>query len=162
MLDLERILKILIEYKVEFIIIGGFASIIHGASYVTKDLDICVNFSKENADRILKAISPYHPRHRMHPKRLPLNETPESLSKYKNIYLHTDLGEVDMLGEITGLGKFEKIIDQTIEVELYRKKCRVLDIDALITSKKTLGRPKDVQIILQLEAIKQTLDEQNN
>lgn len=63
-----------------------------------------------------------------------------------------------MLGEITGLGKFEDIIDKSVEIELYGKKCRVLDIDALITSKKALGRPKDVQVILQLEAIKQTLD----
>jgi len=162
MLDLERILKILIKCKVEFIIIGGFASIIHGASYVTKDLDICVNFSTENADRILKAITPYHPQHRMHPKGPPLDETPESLSKYKNIYLHTDLGEVDMQGEITGLGKFEDLINRTIEVELYGKKCKVLDIDALITTKKALGRPKDMQVILQLEAIKQAIDEQNN
>ena len=90
-------------------------------------------------------------------KSLELDKFCDELKPYKDSYEH--VGEVDMLGEITGLGKFEDLIDQTIEIELYGKKCSVLDIDALITSKKALGRPKDIQIILQLEAIKQTLDE---
>ena len=158
MLDLEKILKILIENNVEFIIVGGYASIIHGASYVTKDLDICVNLSEENAFRILKAITPYHPVHRMHPETPPLQETPRSLSNYRNLYLHTDLGDVDMLGEITGLGKFHDLVDSSIEVELYGKTCKVLDINALIVSKKALARPKDNQVIIQLEAIKEELD----
>ncbi|MBN2373367.1 nucleotidyltransferase [bacterium] len=158
MLDLEKILKILIENEVEFIIVGGYATIIHGAGYVTKDLDICVNFSEENTSRILKAITPYHPLHRMHPKKPPLQETPNSLSKYKNLYLHTDLGDLDMLGEITGLGRFQDLVHSTIEVEIYGKTCRVLSIDALIVSKKALGRPKDNQVVVQLEAIKEELD----
>lgn len=158
MLDLEKILKILIENNVEFIIVGGYASIIHGASYVTKDLDICVNFSEENASKMLNAMAPYHPVHRMHPETPPLQETPRSLSNYRNLYLHTDLGDVDMLGEITGLGRFHDLVDSSIEVELYGKTCRVLDINALIVSKKALGRPKDNHVIVQLEAIKEELD----
>ena len=158
MLDLEKILKILIKNKVEFIIVGGYASIIHGASYVTKDLDLCVNFSEENAAKILKSINPYHTRHRMHPKNPPLEETPHSLSKYNNLYLLTDLGNLDMLGEITGLGKFEHLANHTIDVELFGKMCKVLDIDGLIISKRAMGRPKDNQVIIQLEAIKKALD----
>ena len=158
MLDLEKILQILIENEVEFIIAGGYASIIHGASYVTKDLGICVDFSEENASRILKAITPYHPQHRMYPQTPPLQETTSSLSKHKNLYLHTDLGDLDMLGEITGLGTFQDLVHSTIEVELYGKKCRVLAIDALIVSKKALGRLKDNQVVVQLEAIKEELD----
>jgi len=148
----------LTENDVEFIIVGGYASIIHGVSYVTKDLYICVTFSEENASRILKAVTPYHPLHRMHSKSLPLQETPRSLRSYRNLYLHTDLGDLDMRGEITGLGKFEDLVVSTIEVELYGKMCRVLDIDALIVSKKALGRPKDNQVLIQLEAIKEELD----
>ena len=158
MLDLEKILKILIKNKVEFIIVGGYASIIHGASYVTKDLDLCVNFSEENAAKILKSINPYHPRHRMHPQSPPLKETPHSLSKYNNLYLRTDIGNLDMLGEITGLGNFEHLTNYTIEVELFGKICKVLDIDGLIISKKAIGRPKDNQVVIQLEAIKKELD----
>ncbi len=162
MLNLEKILKILTKNNVEFVIVGGFASIIHGASYVTKDFDICVSFSKDNAAKILSAINPYRPRDRIHPNKPQLDETPDSLMKYKDLYLSTDLGEIDMLGEILGLGKFEDLLDHTIEVELYGEKCKVLDIDALIVAKKALGRPKDIQVLLQLEAIKNKLEEQGS
>ena len=94
----------------------------------------------------------------MHPQTPPLQETPRSLSKYKNLYLHTDLGDLDMLGEITGLGEFQYLVHSSIEVELYERECRVLDINALIVSKKALGRPKDNQVVIQLEAIKERLD----
>ena len=76
-----------------------------------------------------------------------------------DLSLLMDLWNLDMLGEITGLGEFEHPANHTIEVELFGKMCRVPDIDGLIISKRAIGRPKDNQVIIQLEAIKKALDQ---
>lgn len=155
MQDFEKLIKLLLHNDVEFILIGGFAATVHGVSLLTQDIDICVPFNKNNTARLLKAIKDYHPIHRENKK--PLNETPESLARFKNLYLLTDLGIIDLLGEVSNLGKYDDILSHTIEVDLFGYKCKVLDIDTLILSKKEMNRPKDKETIIQLKAIKEKL-----
>ena len=54
MQDIQRLLKLLTENDVEFVIIGGFAAIVHGSSMVTEDLDLCISFSENNKERSRK------------------------------------------------------------------------------------------------------------
>jgi len=48
-------------HDVQFIIIGGQAAVLHGSAYLTADLDICYSRNKANLDKIVKALSPFHP-----------------------------------------------------------------------------------------------------
>ena len=41
MQSLSDLLKVLIDSKIDFVLIGGYASVVHGSTFVTRDLDIC-------------------------------------------------------------------------------------------------------------------------
>lgn len=155
MQNFEKIIRVLLDNEVDFVLIGGFAAAVYGVTLITQDIDICVSFDKQNSGRILKAVKGLNPSHRDGNR--PLNETVESLTKFKNLYLSTDFGPIDLLGHVSGLGSYSDLKNHFIEVELFGKKCKVLDIDALISSKREMGRPKDKETIIQLEAIKEKL-----
>lgn len=55
--DFKEFLELLNEYKVEYLIVGGYALAFHGAPRFTGDIDVFVCADEENAKRILKAIS---------------------------------------------------------------------------------------------------------
>lgn len=67
--------------------------------------------------------------------------------------LVTDVGVIDLLGELPGVGSFDDVRDKTVEVNVGGFLCRVLDLETLILSKKTAGRDKDLIGVRHLEAI---------
>ncbi len=152
--DFEGLLRRLAEHHVDFVIVGGFAAVAHGSSLLTQDVDICCRFTPDNLMRLQEALADLHPVHRMTPKRLPLHLTAETCEGMKNLYLDTDLGQLDCLGEIAGVGEFEHTMAQSVEIQLGTVPCRILSLDALIDAKAAMRRPKDRQVARQLKAIK--------
>lgn len=155
MQDSQKLIKLLAGNEVRFVIIGGLAAVVHGSSVVTEDLDICVSFDRENVRRLLDALDKINPEHRLIGKKRALKEGVEEISSFKNIYLTTDLGFIDILSSVAGVGGFNDVADRSVELDLFGFKCRVLDIDAVIESKKTMGRPKDKETVVQLSAIRE-------
>lgn len=154
MADLIDLLARLNREKVEYVIVGGFAAILHGGSVVTEDVDICCRFSAVNLLRLQKAVADLHPVHRLTPKRLPLHLTASSCRGLKNLYLQTDWGVVDCLSEVLDIGDYAAVRKQSILVKLPFGNCRVLGLDALIKAKEAMGRPHDLQSVTQLKAIR--------
>ncbi len=152
-----EILKRLTAHKVEFVVVGGMAGVAHGSSYVTEDVDVCAPFSPENLARIVEALRGLNPCWRMQPRRPPLQDDPAALSSFHNLYLVTELGQVDFLDEIMGVGSYEEVRKQSIEMQLGGAICRVIDLDSLIRAKRALGRAKDVPVAVELEAIRERL-----
>jgi hypothetical protein len=157
MANFENLLARLIEHRVEFVLVGGFAATAYGSTLLTQDVDVGMRFSADNLMRLQEALADLHPVHRMTPQRLPLRLTPESCRDLKNLYLDTDLGQLDCLGTIQGVGDFEHVKEHSVEVNLPAGICRILSLDALIRSKEALGRPRDRDSLLQLKAIRQRL-----
>jgi hypothetical protein len=153
MQNLSELMRRLITFQVECVLVGGFAAVAHGVTLVTRDVDICCRFSDANLMRIQKAFADLHPVHRSRPD-LPLELTPEQCSSLKNLYLKTDLGIIDCLGEILGVGNFEAVLKHSVEVELPCGKCRILDIDALIRAKEAMNRDHDRITVKYLKEIK--------
>ena len=87
----------------------------------------------------------------------PLPEEPEKLDGFRNLYLVTDLGPLDVLSEITGVGGHSEVERHAFGVDLEGVRCRVLDLDTLIRAKRALNSPKDRQAAIELEAIRQRL-----
>ena len=85
---------------------------------------------------------------------LPLELTPEQCATLKNLYLRTDLGIVDCLGEVLGVGDYDAVSSHSTQVELPFGKCRILRIDALIRAKEALDRDRDRLAVKQLKEIK--------
>lgn len=148
------ILRRLGEHQVEFVIIGGLAGVAHGSSLVTEDLDVCAPLTCDNIPRILAAIADLNPRWRMDPKHPPLPADPSRLHGFKNLYILCDWGQFDILSEIAGIGGYEEVLRRCVALDIAGHSCRVLSLDALIEAKRALGRPKDIQAALELEAIR--------
>lgn len=148
----EKLLNRLIDNDVEFVLIGGFAAVVHGCTTVTQDVDICCSFDESNMKRLLAALDGFNPLHRE--KKSPLGNDIGALARFKNLYLLTDIGALDILGNVDGLGHYEDVLKHSVAVDIFEKPCNVLDIDGLITSKEGMGRAKDEEAIAQLRAIK--------
>ena len=152
MQNLSDLTRKLIEAQVEFVLVGGFAAVAHGVTLVTRDGDICCRFSEANLMRIQTAFAQLHPVHRSRPD-LPLALTPEQCANLKNLYLKTDLGVVDCLGEVLGVGDFESVLRHSVELELPFGNCRILGLDALIRAKEAMNRDHDRFTARQLREI---------
>jgi hypothetical protein len=157
MAHVEKLIGRLVQHQVDFVIVGGFAAIAHGCSIRTQDLDVCCDFSGRNLLRLQAALDGIHPVHRMHPRRPPLALTPETCEGWKNLNLDTDEGQLDCLGSIAGVGGFQEVRRESIEVQLPAGRCRVLGLDALIRAKEAAGRRRDKEAVLQLIAIRDRL-----
>ncbi|UCG49856.1 MAG: hypothetical protein JSU94_08740 [Phycisphaerales bacterium] len=152
--DLLDLLERLSAAGVEFVIIGGFAGIVHGCTYVTEDIDICCDFSAANLLALQKALAGSHPVHRMTPHRKPLLLTEKTCRQFENLYLDTDIGQLDCVGSVEGVGDYQQVKQASEIVEVEDTRMRILKLDWLIKSKKATDRPRDRQAVLQLEAIK--------
>lgn len=151
--DLLGILERLIQHRVEFVLVGGQAAAVHGVTLVTRDVDICMAFTPENLVRLDAALAGLNPVHRMTPQPLPFRLADVVASAIRNLYLRTDLGVLDGLGEIAGVGDFEQVAQRSVTVELPPGPCRVLSLAALIDAKSALDRVQDRLALLQLRAI---------
>src|SRR3954463_14335828 len=105
--QLDLLLARLIEAKIEFVLVGGLAVRMHGSSLVTEDADVCCRFSVENLMRLQAALADLHPLHRMRPD-IPFVLTPESCAGFMNLYLRTDYGVLDCLGNVLGVGDYDE------------------------------------------------------
>jgi hypothetical protein len=141
----------------EFVVVGGYAAVAHGASLMTRDVDACCRFSPENLRRLAAVLADVHPRHRMTPQRLPLEITDESASTLRNLYLDTDLCALDCLSEVAGVGDYDHVLRQSVEIRTPSGRCRILDLDALICAKEAMGRTQDKLAVIQLKAIRERL-----
>jgi hypothetical protein len=145
----------------EFVVIGGVCVVYHGAPLATFDLDICCPLGEENIRRIESAVQDLHPVHRLTANKLPLEETRSTFGVLKNLYLQTDLGKLDCLGEVTGLGKFEAVLSHSVTARLSFGEFRFLSLEALIEAKKAAGRERDMNAVRFLQAIKEKTERQN-
>ncbi len=77
----------------------------------------------------------------------------ETLRRGLNFTLTTDLGPVDVLGEIVGGGTYESLLPDSAPGTLFGHECRLVGLDRLIRLKRAAGRPKDLEAIAELEAL---------
>ncbi len=119
MIDFQRILSKLSSHEVRFIIVGGVAATVHGSSRLTQDLDLVYARDRENLERLVRALASHSPYLRGAPPGLPFRFDEATLQAGLNFTLSTDLGPLDLLGEITGGGRFEDLVDRTVEISLF-------------------------------------------
>lgn len=151
--QLNRLIERLCDADIDFVIVGGFAGMLHGSTLVTRDLDVCVVLSAENVARIREVFHDVRPRHRFSSPKLSFLDNPEPGVALNNLYLETELGPIDLLGSIKGVGGFDRVREGSVEIELFGRRCRVISIEALIEAKQAMGREKDMIAVKELRAI---------
>lgn len=157
---LLTILKRLLDQQVDLVMVGGMAAMFHGSPLVTQDIDFSIPFDAPTFSKVLSALRDVRPTFRQRPDRLPLWDDPERLAKLNVLLVETDLGNVDFIRDVTGVGSFQEAYAQSESVEVAPGiSCRILNLDALIAAKRAAGRPKDVTGVHHLEAIRKALGE---
>jgi hypothetical protein len=151
----QALLTRLQDSGLDFVVIGGVCVVFHGAPIATFDLDICCPFGRENVDRIENAVRDLHPVHRLTANKLPLELTRSAFGELKNLYLQTDLGILDCLSEVAGVGSFDAVLRQSVLARFSYGEFRFLKLDALIASKQAVGRDRDLLAVRSLLAIKE-------
>ena len=124
-------IRALSDSDVDFVVIGGVAAPLHGSAVVTFDLDVCYSRPSANLSRLVEALRPFHPRSRGFRADLPFGWDEATLRNATVLTVQTDLGELDLLAEVAGLGSFGEVKDHTIEVEAFGRKILLLDLPGL-------------------------------
>jgi predicted nucleotidyltransferase len=158
MTDYARVIDTLVAERVEFIIIGGAAATAHGSSRLTEDLDLVYSRSKDNVERLYRALKPLNPRLRGAPDNLPFRWDEETIRNGLNFTLATSAGSLDLFGEIIGGTTFEDLIADSVSLNLFGRECLCLGLSRLIGVKQQTGRLKDIEVVAELRVI---LEEQN-
>ncbi len=162
MTDFNSLLRLLTENQVEFIIVGGAAATAHGSARLTFDLDVVYSRSKENISRLVNALKSIQPYLRGAPLGLPFEWSIRTVTMGLNFTLTTTFGALDLLGEIAGGGRYEELLPETIKIEIAGIECLCLNLERLIVVKRAAGRPKDLEVIAELQQILEETDQKSS
>lgn len=154
MTDYRGLLDALAKGGVEFMVIGGVAAMFHGSSRSTFDVDVLYRRTPANVERIADVFKVLNPSLRGAPAGLPFRFDAATIQRGLNFTLSTDLGDIDLLGEVTGGGTYDALYPHSGTHDVLGVNCRVLDLDELIQVKRAAGRPKDLEAVAELEAIR--------
>jgi len=152
-MKLDETIRILNDAGVEFVIIGGVAMGLQGSAHLTRDIDFCYARTVKNMERLSAALAPYHPALRGAPPGLPFQFDAKTIASGLNFTLSTDLGDLDFLGEVSGLGSFQEVRATSDTKDIGGIKCSVLSVEGLIKSKTAAGRPRDLYVLPELRAL---------
>jgi len=150
----ETILTKLLDDGVRYVLVGGVAGLAHGLTRATYDIDVCYWRHPDNIERLCASLAPLHPGLRVRgPADFLL--TPETVQALRDLPLETDLGAIDLMAEVAGLGDYESLLGQSQEQQLFGRPIRTLTLEALIVAKQAAGRPQDLADVAALEAIRE-------
>jgi hypothetical protein len=151
--DGEALLRAFAAAGADVIVVGGVAATAQGSARVTMDLDLVYRRGAENERRIVSALAAFSPYLRGAPPGLPFRWDEETVRRGLNFTLTTSHGDVDLLGEITGGGRYEDLLPHTLELQVFGVPARCLGLEKLIAVKRAAGRPKDLEAVAELEAL---------
>ncbi len=151
--NFEQFLPRLAEFGVEYILIGGGAATAHGSARATYDVDIVYCRRTENLARLVAAITDLQPYYRGAPAGLPFRWDTQTLAAGLNFTLTCNWGDIDLLGEVAGNGTYETLREHVDILELYGQQVHVVNLPKLIALKLAAGRPKDFEVLAELQAL---------
>lgn len=141
--DFRDILFAFCEEKVEFILVGAYAVAAHGLPRATGDIDLWVECSDQNAERIWAALSRFG---------APL----ANLSKHdfvipgNVVQIGVTPRRIDILMGITGV-EYEDAKSQTVKIEIEGMTIPVIGLAHLLQNKSAVGRPQDKADVARLQ-----------
>lgn len=114
--------------------------------------------SPDNLTRTAIALKSVNARLRNASPSLPFLLDAETLRKGLNFTFVTDVGDLDLLGEVRGIGDFEMVAEGASSFEILGYEFKVIALEKLILAKRTAGRAKDLLAVAELEAILESKD----
>ena len=156
----EAIVAALTRHDVRFVLIGGFAAVIHGSPYVTTDLDIVPDSSRENLARLSLALRDLRARvwTSSEPAGLPFAHDAESLGRVESWNLVTDRGRLDITFRPSGTAGYADLARDAVHLTILGVDLDVASLADVIRSKEAAGREKDRLV---LPTLRRLLEEQD-
>jgi hypothetical protein len=145
--DLLDLLREFSAADVRFMVVGAYAVAIHGWPRATKDLDVWVEPSAENAPRVLAALRAFGA------PVATLGVTEDDL-RVPGIWvtLGVEPARIDVLTKLTGLD-FADAWPRSVEAGFGDARCHVIGFDDLLAAKRAAGRPQDIADVVALERL---------
>lgn len=138
---------------IRFAVVGGVAAAAHGSARVTNDLDVCYDDAEDNVERLATLLASWDAYPRGIERALPFYMDVRQFRVQPSMTLTTREGDIDVLAQVSGIGDFDVVITRCVDVAAFDVRFPVLDLPALIVSKRAANRPKDVAQLPELEAL---------
>lgn len=148
-MDIENLLKLLNENEARYIIIGAAAFPVHGYSRATLDIDLFIEPSQANAEKVHKALKDFG---------YDTSEiTIQDLINNK-VLIREYLVETDIHPYVAGID-FKDAWRGRVESKIGDTRVFFAGLNDLIIMKRAAGRPKDAEDLKFLEEIKKRRDQ---
>jgi hypothetical protein len=142
--DYKDLLRLLKQHDAAFMVVGGWAMAAHGHPRSTKDLDIFVDATPDNARRVYRALAAFG---------APLRDVVEADFAEPGVIFQIGVGfRIDIATVIDGVS-FADIVAERIDVEMDGLLIPVIGRDALKRNKQAADRDQDRADVQQLEKL---------
>ena len=151
--DLGALIEALVAAKIEMIVVGGVAAVLHGAPVTTHDLDIVYSCNLDNLAHLQALLEQLDAIIR-EPGERERRPTIEMLDGSGQLRLMTSLGPLDLLGKLHDGRDYEALQSSSVTLVDGNLRLRVVDLDTLIQIKSTTGRARDRIVVPMLMALR--------
>ncbi len=141
------------EAGIRYIICGGVAGAAHGSRRVTNDLDILYDPAPHKPRALASLLSAWHADPREVEPGLPFIMDERTLRAATVLTLMTDRGLLDLFREMQGVGNYTRALVRSVEIQIDKTSVQVLSLKQLIEAKRAAGRPRDLEHLIELEAL---------
>lgn len=163
-LDTERILAAFEAHGVDYVLIGGIACLMHGASRVTVDTDVVADMDLENAARLFAALQDLGAKVLMSEQRIAvedgepwevesLRRGPGGLADAEAWHFTTAAGPLDVVFSAAGVGGYHEHLPGSERRAVFGIEVNVAGLEDLIRSKESLSRDKDTSVLSELREL---------
>ncbi|MSO79317.1 MAG: hypothetical protein EXQ79_06885 [Acidimicrobiia bacterium] len=157
-------LRTLAAHQARFVVIGGYAAVLHGTALVTFDADICPDPDPTNLKRLCAALKDMDARLRTStdPDGVPFDCTASFLSRMSVLNLVTDNGPLDLSFRPAASDGYEDLAVNARDIDIGGFVIKVAALDDVIRSKEMVGRGKDTAALPHLYALRDELAAREN
>jgi hypothetical protein len=141
--QLTSLLVALARPEIDFVVVGGVATVVHALPRFTRDLDICYSTDTANLERLGSLLVSLDAKLRGVDADLPFVPDARTLRRTSILTLTTRAGELDLLVDPPGSPGYAALRRRAEVIELDETPVRVASIEDLIAMKRAAGRPQD-------------------
>lgn len=151
----QDIFETLERHGVRYVLVGGLAAFLHGASHLTTDVDVVPEESKANLEHLSAALHDLDARIRVvnEPDGVPFDHSAESLARVRMWNLQTAKGDLDIAFEPSGTQGYDDLARDVVVMSVRGIDVPVASLADVIRSKEAAGRARDRAVLPGLRAL---------
>lgn len=152
----DRILQVLAEHRVRYVLVGGIAATLRGSPSMTYDIDVAPELSDDNLERLAAALRDLGAVRYTEPHEDIAQPNADEMSARVEQFA-SPIGYIDVLRELRAIGGYTRLIEAAELIEVAGTSVYVAALDDIIASKEAAGRPKDLAQLPALYALRDEL-----